>query len=189
MPGPDDFEALYLALQTAQKNLLEAQKRSGGERMSQPYAFTTPDGRVLTLSQLFGDKTDLLVIHNMGEHCSYCMMWADALSSSTDHIASRSALWLTNNDTPAQLGAFQQQRAWRFPVASARGTSFTSDCQMGKPGDWWPGVSAFHKSPDGTITRVASSLFGPGDLFNPVWHLFALLHDGANGWKPARSYP
>lgn len=188
MSDNDEIIALFNDLQAAQRKLLEAQRRRGGQVMAQPYSFAVPDGRRLTLAGLFGDRRDLLVVHNMGEACNYCMMWADGLSSSTAHLASRAALWLTNNDPVEQVAAFRDSRGWAFPVASCRGTTFTTDCGFGKEGAWWPGVSAFHKADDGTITRVASSFFGPGDVFNPVWHLFDLLKDGANGWAPKRSY-
>lgn len=188
MQVPPELQAAFNELESAQKRLLEVERRLGGTVMTQPYRFITPDGRTLTLPDLFGDKRDLLVVHNMGEACAYCMMWADGLSSSTGHLSSRCAFWLTNNDPVEQLAAFKASRGWAFPVASCRGTSFTTDCGMGSDKGWWPGVSAFHRAEDGTITRVASTFFGPGDLFNPVWHLFALLKDGAGDWAPKRSY-
>ena len=40
------------------------------------YTFATADGPV-RLSQLFGDKDTLFVIHNMGRTCPNCTMWAD----------------------------------------------------------------------------------------------------------------
>lgn len=58
---------------------------------------------------------------------------------------------------------------------------------MGSDKGWSPGVSAFHRAEDGTNTGVASTVFGPGDLLNTVWHLFALLKDAAKEWAPKRS--
>jgi hypothetical protein len=52
----------------------------------------------------------------------------------------------------------------------------------------WPGVSSFHKREDGTIERISSAQFGPGDLFCPVWPLLDLLKDGAAGWEPKFEY-
>src|SRR6266481_1402041 len=43
------------------------------------YTFATPDGPV-RLSQLFGDKASLFVIHNMGAGCPYCTLWADGFN-------------------------------------------------------------------------------------------------------------
>jgi predicted dithiol-disulfide oxidoreductase (DUF899 family) len=43
------------------------------------YEFTTAEGS-LRLSQLFGTKRDLLVIHNMGRSCPNCTLWADGFN-------------------------------------------------------------------------------------------------------------
>ena len=51
-----------------------------------------------------------------------------------------------------------------------------------------PGVSVFRKKADGRIVRVAKDLFGPGDLYCGVWHLFDLLPDGPAGWDPLFEY-
>ncbi|MGI9388028.1 MAG: DUF899 family protein, partial [Methyloligellaceae bacterium] len=40
------------------------------------YVFSKVDGTV-RLSELFGNKDDLFVIHNMGASCPYCTLWAD----------------------------------------------------------------------------------------------------------------
>jgi len=50
-----------------------------------------------------------------------------------------------------------------------------------------PGVSVFEKDAD-SIVRVASTMFGPGDDFCAVWHLFDLLPNGANEWQPKPDY-
>ena len=46
------------------------------------YEFSTTEGRV-RLSELFGDKEYLFVIHNMGAGCRYCTLWADASTGSS----------------------------------------------------------------------------------------------------------
>jgi predicted dithiol-disulfide oxidoreductase (DUF899 family) len=45
------------------------------------YTFQRADGGSVRLSELFGDKADLFVIHNMGQSCPYCTLWADGSSS------------------------------------------------------------------------------------------------------------
>ena len=54
------------------------------------YTFATPDGPV-RLSQLFGDKASLFVIHNMGVRCPYCTLWADGLNGLLAHIENRTS--------------------------------------------------------------------------------------------------
>ena len=41
--------------------------------------------------------------------------------------------------------------------------------------NYWPGVSVFEKSADGTIRRVAKDFFGPGDFYCNIWHFLDLL--------------
>jgi len=39
------------------------------------------------------------------------------------------------------------------------------------------------------IVRVSASGFDAGEAFCcPIWHLFGLLPEGADGWKPKISY-
>ena len=59
--------------------------------------------------------------------------------------------------------------------------AFTKKAAVVKP-------STFHKDADGTITRIAHDHFGPGDLYNPVWHMFPLLDGGVDGWQPKFRY-
>ncbi len=54
------------------------------------YRFRTPDGDV-ALSALFGDKTALFVIHNMGTGCPNCTMWADGFNGVLHHLEDRAA--------------------------------------------------------------------------------------------------
>ena len=45
----------------------------------QDYVLDGWDGPV-RLSELFGDKRDLILIHNMGKGCPSCTMWADGFN-------------------------------------------------------------------------------------------------------------
>jgi predicted dithiol-disulfide oxidoreductase (DUF899 family) len=63
------------------------------------YLFEGWNGPV-RLSELFGGKRDLFVIHNMGTTCRYCTMWADGFNGVYDHLADRAAFVLATPDTP-----------------------------------------------------------------------------------------
>lgn len=153
------------------------------------YPLRRADGSSVLLSALFQGKPDLLVIHNMGRSCPYCTLWADGFNGVTHHLESRAAVALISPDEPEMLERFAAERGWRFPVVSAYGSTFTRDLGFEpEPGTCWPGASGLHRRPDGTIVRVASTTFGPGDDFCSVWHLFELLADGANGWAPKYAY-
>jgi hypothetical protein len=53
----------------------------------------------------------------------------------------------------------------------------------GKP-YWWPGYSTLYKSADGQIKRHSYAYFGPGDLYNPIWHMFDQLQHNNQEIEP-----
>ena len=151
------------------------------------YGFDTPKGPV-KLSQLFGKRRDLFVIHNMGTHCASCTMWADGVNGLYPHISDRAAFVVTSPDAPATQAEFAASRGWVFPMISAKGTRFFADMGFenaaGRP---MPGVSAFQKQ-DGTIIRVSAAGFDTGDDYCTVWRLFDLLPEGVDGWRAKHAY-
>ena len=90
------------------------------------YVFTNTSGSV-RLSELFGDKPDLIVIHNMGATCPHCTLWADGFNGIYDHLASRATFVLSSPDTPNTQKTFAASRGWRFPMVSHNGTTFAAD--------------------------------------------------------------
>jgi predicted dithiol-disulfide oxidoreductase (DUF899 family) len=172
----------------AKKRLKEARRAQGGQEVAD-YEFLDSNGKTVRLSELFGDKNDLIVVHNMGERCSYCTLWADGLNGVAGHLVRRCAFVVASPDSPEKQRTFAESRGWTFPMISVEGSPFTKD--MGfepEPGAYWPGFTTFRRGDDGKITRVASATFGPGDDFCPTWHLFDLLEDGDAGWEPSNSY-
>ena len=152
------------------------------------YRFSTVDGE-RTLASLFGDKNDLVVIHNMGKSCSYCTLWADGYNGLYPHLANRAAFVLTSPDAPEVQQAFAASRGWRFPMVSHQGTSFAADMGYKTPnGGWNPGVSAFQRNGK-SIVRVSDTVLGPYDDFCAAWHLFDLFPEGSNNWAPKFQYP
>ncbi|HET6307725.1 MAG TPA: DUF899 family protein [Rhodopila sp.] len=151
------------------------------------YTFATTPGEV-RLSQLFGDKADLFVIHNMGASCAYCTLWADGFNGVYDHLANRAAFVVSSPDLPEAQRQFSGGRGWRFPMVSHANTSFAADMGYRSPeGGWLPGVSTFRRD-GGRVLRVSDAALGPGDDFCTVWHIFDLLPEGAAGWKPKYRY-
>jgi predicted dithiol-disulfide oxidoreductase (DUF899 family) len=148
------------------------------------------------LSELFGDKRDLFVIHNMGKGCSYCTLWADGFNGVYDHLADRAAFVVSSPNPVEVQKQFAASRGWRFPMVSHAGTTFTHDMGYHRPGadplgdklgSWYPGVSVFQK--DGAqILRVSDAELGPYDDFSPVWHLLDLLPERSAGWEPKFKY-
>ena len=150
------------------------------------YVFAAPGGEV-ALSQLFGGKPDLFVIHNMGKGCPYCTMWADGFNGVLPHLQDRAAFVVATPDDPATQQAFAASRGWRFRMVSHANTSFAADMGYRREDKYWPGVSVFRREGE-HIVRVSDTEFGPGDDFCTVWHLFDLLPAGADGWRARFSY-
>jgi len=151
------------------------------------YSFTNSDGPV-RLSELFGDKADLIVIHNMGTSCPSCTLWADGFNGIYDHLANRAAFVVSSPDTPPAQKSFAASRGWRFPMVSHAGTAFAEDMgYRSQDGGWLPGVSVFRKEAR-RILRVSDTGFNPGDDFCALWHIFDLLPGGAGDWQPRYRY-
>ncbi len=150
------------------------------------YAFQTPQGEI-RLSDLFGDKEDLFVIHNMGKGCAYCTLWADGFNGVVHHLENRAAFVVSTPDDPETQRKFAESRDWRFRMASHQGTDFAQD--MGYRGEhgFTPGVSVFKKE-DGKIYRVSNAELGPYDDFCSVWHFFNMIPEGPNGWEAKFAY-
>lgn len=149
-------------------------------------------GKEVKLSELFGDRNELIVIHNMGTSCPACTAWADGFNGAYDHLLDKAAFVLTSPDAPAVQKKFKDSRGWRFPVVSHQNTSFATDMGFLGPdqgyGAYRPGASSFKKTAEGKILRVAFTAFGPGDLYFSVPHIFNLLESGSEGWFPKFKY-
>jgi len=165
---------------------IRALQQSAEPQAVMDYTLASRDGP-LRLSQLFGDKGSLFVIHNMGASCPYCTLWADGFNGLLPHIENRAAFVVASPDDPQAQEKFKASRGWRFRMVSHRDSTFAAD--MGYRGDdgWLPGVSVFKKQGE-KIVRVADTSFGPGDDFCSIWHFFDLLPEGAADWRPKYKY-
>ncbi|MGH2575966.1 MAG: DUF899 family protein [Ignavibacteria bacterium] len=169
------YQRVWEELNNSRKKLIKLQAKLGKKEI-EDYTFKDRNGKEVKLSQMFGDKTDLILIHNMGKACSYCTIWADGFNGIFPHIEKRASFVLVSPDDPETQRNFSAERGWKFDMYSGIGSAFIKD--MGyqtKKGDYWPGASVFHKSNDGKITRVSKTIFGPGDYFCSVWHFFDML--------------
>ncbi len=187
-----EIEALATALSEARTKLVEALRRHAGS-IKPEYRFSEGDRNNVALSELFLDRQDLLVIHNMGRKCRYCTLWADGINGILPHLESRTAVVLVNSDPPTIQRLFAEERGWKIRMVQDAEGTFTRDMkfEVDEDGDRFllPGVSAFHRNDDGTIVHVASDTFGPGDVYMPLFPLFELLNDGAANWQPQYTYP
>jgi predicted dithiol-disulfide oxidoreductase (DUF899 family) len=148
------------------------------------YAFATPDGET-KLAKLFAGRDRLLVIHNMGQACRYCTLWADGLNGVLAHLEDAMAVALVSKDPPDVQRRLAQDRGWRFRMASHGGGPYMTEQSVGDGN--YPGAVVYERR-DGRIFRRGRAAFGPGDLYNPVWHLLALGGVGADDWTPQFHY-
>jgi predicted dithiol-disulfide oxidoreductase (DUF899 family)/AraC-like DNA-binding protein len=186
-----EIEELYEQVEAAKQRLTEALRRRPREEV-QDYVLQDTDGNPVRLSELFGDKEDLILVHNMGTGCSYCTMWADGFTGLVPHLSDRAAFVVSSPDKPDVQKRFAEKRNWSFKMVSTHDSSFTKDMgfwkEDGPNAGPWPGVSSFKRDPDGKIYRIAKTHFGPGDDFCAVWPFLDMLEEGSKGWEPKYFY-
>jgi len=179
--------AAYRQRIAALRDKMRAVQRRIEPEVVEDYTFATARGPK-RLSQLFGEKRDLFVIHNMGSSCPYCTLWADGYNGLYPHLHTRASFVVSSPDPPAVQQRFARSRRWRFPMVSHQGTTFAADMgYRSRSGEWRPGISAFRRQGD-RILRLSDVGSRPGDDFCMAWHLFDLLPEGPAGWQPQLRY-
>ena len=178
-----------------EKEILEKKKELAELKRAQPreavkdFSFESSNGPV-RLSDLFDGGSDLLIIHNMGQACRYCTLWADGFMGALPHLENRTAVVMVTPDPIQQQQKFASSRGWKFRMARDATGEFSKAMGMHgeQAGEFWPGATGFSKGEDGTVFRVASAPFGPGDDFCATWPLLDLLAEGPKGWEPRYRY-
>jgi predicted dithiol-disulfide oxidoreductase (DUF899 family) len=150
----------------------------------QDYVVKTMDGKEINLSELFGDKDEMILIHNMGPSCAYCTMWADELNGVLPYLSTKAAILLECDIEHDKLNEFSKDRNWNFLVASSLGSSLKVDLGYKKDSGNVPGFSTLYKS-EGKLYRHSTAPFGPGDDFCTVWYYLDRLKSGSKGWSPS----
>lgn len=181
-----EIDNLQKEVDAAKQRLSDARRRRPKEPVTD-YELLNPDGSTVRLSELFGDKEDLILIHNMGTGCSACTMWADGFNGLQPHLNNRAAFVVCSPDKPDVQRKFAENRKWRFRMVSAHDTTLFQDLGFWGKGPW-PGVSTFRREQDGTVVRVGKTYFDDGDDFCAAWPLFDLLEGGSKGWQPKFDY-
>jgi predicted dithiol-disulfide oxidoreductase (DUF899 family) len=180
------LESLQKEYQKIKSEIIAARRSAEPQEMKE-MVFTRSTGEEAGWEALFSGRRDLILIHNMGRGCAYCTLWADGFNGVYEHLASRAAFAVVSPDTPEAQKDFAASRAWRFPMITYRGTTLAEDTGYGGSGGYFPGVSVFVRR-GGKTFRISDTRFSPGDLYCGVWHLFDLLPDGSNDWRPKFSY-
>lgn len=145
------------------------------------YDFIGADGNMVKLSSLFGGHDRLVLVHNMGRQCPYCTIWADGFSDSYHRIAQKLAFAVTSKEGIGEQAQNIRERSWQFPMVSSRNNSFLEDLGFLDGDTVYPGLASFSKNEEGQVFFHGKRVFGSGDQFGMLWHLFDL----AGKWDPA----
>lgn len=186
-----EIEKLHQEIVERRMRIIELLKKQAFP-IEKTYKFYDQENLPVALADLFGDKDDLILVHNMGKRCVYCTLWADGINGFHQHIQDRTSFVVISPDDPATQKEFATSRGWKFKMLSDKDRTFSIDMGFGKMKDdkyyAMPGYSTFHRETDGTIKRIGYDEFGPGDLYAPIWHMLDLLPAGAAGWEPQYEY-
>ena len=165
--------------------LNELRKTNGGEEVRN-YSFATINGETDLLG-MFGDKNRLLLIHNMGQGCRYCTLWADGFNGFLKHLESVMSVVLVSKDSPELQRQFANSREWRFRLASHGGGEYIREQTLMEGTENMPGAVVYER--DGNkITRKNTCVFGPGDIYCSMWSLLGLAGLGESDWTPQYAY-
>jgi predicted dithiol-disulfide oxidoreductase (DUF899 family) len=181
-----EIEALEQQIFELNSKLVELRKSSNSNEDVPNYTFQTQNGDT-TLLELFGENDKLLVIHNMGQGCRYCTLWADGFNGFVPHLESAMSVVLVSKDAPDIQRRFANTRGWRFRLASHSGGDYIREQSVKEEQDNMPGAVVYERNGD-KISRKNACIFGPGDLYCSMWSLLGLAGLSAAEWTPQYSY-
>src|SRR5262249_59078835 len=96
---------------------MREEQAAGEPELVKDYTFRRVGGAI-KLSELFGDKDTLIVVHNMGTSCPNCTLWADGFNGVFEHLRDRAAFVVSSPDSPEKQQTFAAGRGRRFPMAA-----------------------------------------------------------------------
>lgn len=179
-------------LQKAERELFELNKKIFQLRKDtqatpvKNYQFKTLEGEV-SLLELFGKKETLFVIHNMGQGCRYCTLWADGFNGFVQHLESEFAVALVSKDSPELQRAFANSRQWRFKMAAHGGGNYILEQSVVAGEANMPGIVCYLRKGD-QIFRKNAAAFCPGDEFCSQWNILSLTGMSDADWIPQFNY-
>ncbi len=178
-------DALELEIMEKAQKLAALRKAEPGVEIPD-YKFKTLDAET-TLSALFAGRDRLLVIHNMGQGCRYCTLWADGINGILRHLEDAMSVVLVSKDPPEVQRRLAQDRSWRFRMASHGGEDYIREQSVTSGERNYPGAVVYERR-NGKIVRRGRAAFGPGDLYSPFWHLIALGGMSESDFTPQFHY-
>lgn len=102
-------------------------------KVEKAYTFDAPGGRKVSLGDLFGPSSQLIVYHFMfdptwSQGCKSCSFVADHYSGIVAHLAHRDISLVTvSKASMEQIESFRTRMGWSFPWVSGFGSDFGRD--------------------------------------------------------------
>jgi predicted dithiol-disulfide oxidoreductase (DUF899 family) len=190
---PDRWLAARKSLLAHEKELTRLRDQIARERRALPwvhisknYVFDAPEGRRLSLAELFQGRRQLMVQHFMlgpgwEQGCPSCSYMADHVAGMELHLAHRDVSFVAVSRAPLpEIERFRQRMGWQFKWVSSYGSDFNHDFgvsfspeQVARgtvpynyqvqafPNDEAPGVSVFYKDDADTVFHTYST-YGRG---------------------------
>ncbi len=177
-----EITALEQEIATLTEKLAKLRKETTEATAVPNYVFETLTGKA-DLVSLFCGKKVLFAIHNMGQKCRYCTLWADGLNGFLPHLEDRFSVVLLSKDTPEEQQRFSHSRGWRFRMASHGDGAYISEQNVTPGESGSPGIVCYMLKEDGSITRKGAANFGPGDAYCSLWHILSLAGLGEDSWS------
>ena len=165
---------------------LNALRRDNDPSPVPNYRFDTLTGEV-TLLDLFAGRDRLLAIHNMGQGCRYCTLWADGFNGMLAHLEDAMSVVLLSGDPPDLQRDLANSRNWRFRLASHGGGAYIVEQTVMEGVENMPGAVLYERQGD-QVLRKNNCVFGPGDLYCSLWNLLGLAGLGEAEWTPQYRY-
>ena len=103
-----EIEKLQKEIEDKKKELTNL-KKSLPNKPIQDYMFKNWDGGETKLSEMFGQHKYLVLIHNMGQQCKYCTMWANGFEGIYKHFEDKSGFVLVNHDSIEKQKKFNEK--------------------------------------------------------------------------------
>ncbi|MFK7853961.1 MAG: DUF899 domain-containing protein [Granulosicoccus sp.] len=166
------------------------------------YCFTDADSKY-TLSELFGNKSQLIVYHFMyGKDwqlpCKSCSFWADNFNGIDLHLAQRDIAFCAVSSAPIEnLDAFRERMGWSFKWLSSGDCDFNQDYQVTfseqqkqdrevvynyKHQPWFidemVGISVFAKDRNGQLFHTYSTYSRGTDMLNGAYNYMDITPKG-----------
>ncbi|PVH83467.1 DUF899-domain-containing protein [Cadophora sp. DSE1049] len=99
--------------------------------LTKPYTFTSPDGPV-TLKELFGTKSQLIIYHYMfepaaEEGCQGCAFMASNFPNLQNLAQKDTALAVISRAPIEKITTWKEKNGWTFPWVSSYGSDFNYD--------------------------------------------------------------